>query len=973
MQRHGGRGTQTGLKVVALVLGVVCALLMALGPALAQDRFVTVDHPAGLTRLIVEAPQLIAVEGGGGGSDGDSGDGGSGGDDDFDEPIDEPVAVMPAQDDAEFIYRPGGRFQFGTGTSAAVGGNPLVAGDEGRSIASIRATGPNWDLTAFTSTLTLSVDGTTYDPYLQQYNQQPQADPADLPLFWVQDLVGGTRDVLGEVLVPLTTDVPTEGSPNVRIRVNYTLVHDALMIEHIVYNDDTAAHSIGLRLLIDALFGAAIRDGSPIILDDGTVITNETRIPDPDNPTIAMPDTWVAHDNPDSPLVSVRGTIVGDEVTDPGIASEAGGVPDEIAFGQYRNMAMGGQFDFRPNPRASILNEDWAYAVKWEERPLQPGQSRRYVTYYGLGAAAVDYDPPYALAAYAPNQLEVQEGDDPATPETEEYFLSEGDGDSVFDVVVMLDNFGTSALNNATVRISLPEGLELYPETQPRTISLGLIQRNQSPLPMAQWSVRATAARPGTAEISITGPLGKVVRRQINIPAIPIIPARESITGLEMLSVPYQFANSDASNVLGSLSDSVFPGGPVAIWRWHPGLEHYFSYPDPFVANIELGEGFWLLNENGETIVLPDGATTAPDNQPFTIPLEAGWNQIGNPHVVPTRLDQVMVVGPQGSQWSITEASQRGLILPTLYSYNPTTNEYEWESSLQAARVIPFEGYWILALQDVTLSFPPPSMISPAQEDAVSTAAATTDDDGWRVGIEVQSAGRTRAPRYFGVSPSATDGADVADVPAPPQMLTAGPQVDAFFTIGEADGVRYLADTRSAGDANAWDLTVVGGAPGAPVTLRWPDLGATLPDDLVAILEDVDAGRSVYMRTSSAYTYNSNTGGERHFRVRVRPRAQATLGLTASTRAAAGTGVEIVYSLGSAASVDVEVRNIAGRIVRRLAQNHQSVEGQNTLVWNGISDAGTAVPAGTYLIQVTARSPETGEQSSVVRTATIGR
>jgi hypothetical protein len=467
----------TAMRALGYVACAVCLLAITIGPAMAQNVRTTVQHPAGLTRMLVDTPALIQV--------GTSNN-------------------LPT-----YVYQPAGRFQLWTGSNSPAGGNPLVSGDENRPIASVETTPGTWDLTQFTSKLTVSVDGQTFDPYIKMFDQTADTAPANLPVFWTIDPVAGARDVLGEVLIPLVSDVPQDGQPNVRLRMNYQLVHDGIMLEHIIYNDDTSAHNIGFRVLIDALFGLSTRDGSSVILDDGTVLTAETLIPDPNNPQVTMPRTWVSHDNPRDPLVSVSGTIDGAEVRDPGIASQAGGVPDSIAFGQFRNLGANGQFDFRPNPRASLTDEDWAYAVRWDERTLQPGQSRRYVTYYGLGAAAVDYDPPYALAAYAPASLVVQEGDDPETPETESYHLTDPDGNSVFEVVAALDNFGTTPLSSASVRISLPPGLELYPETQPRTIAVGTVVRNQAPLPMARWTVRAEAARPGTAEIEITGPLAR--------------------------------------------------------------------------------------------------------------------------------------------------------------------------------------------------------------------------------------------------------------------------------------------------------------------------------------------------------------------------------------------------------------------------------------------------------------------------------
>ncbi len=932
----------TAMRALGTLVCVTVLAALAIGPAAAQNVRTTVQHPAGLTRMLVDSPALVQVG----------------------------TTGSPAQ--PTYVYQPAGRFQLWTGATVAGGGNPLVAGDENQPIASVETGQGTWDLTQFTSKITVAVDGEYFDPFLQMYEQTPDTDPADLPIFWTQDLSAGARDVQGETLIPLDGDIPAAGTPNVRLRVGYLLVHDGIMLDYIIYNDDTVAHNIGLRAMVDALFGSSTRDGTAIVLDDGTVLTSETIIPDPNNPQITLPDTWASHDNPSNPLVSLRGTIEGSEVHDAGIASQSAGTPDSIGFGQYRNIGGNYQWDFQPNPRASITDEDWAYAVKWEERTLQPGQSRRYVTYYGLGAAAVDYDPPYALAAYAPASLAVQEGDDPITPEVESYYLTDPNGNSVFEVVAAVDNFGTSPLASAGVRISLPQGLELYPDTQPRTISLGTVVRNQSPLPMARWQVRAQTARPGTAEIEITGPLGKIVRRQINIPAVPIIPAREALLGLEMLSIPYDFVNSDATNIFGSLSDSVYPGGPVALWRYNPDRQEYQTYPEPFAANIEPGDGLWLLNQNRETIVLPPDAEAVPDALAYNLDIQAGWNQIGNPFVVPVRFDQVEVIGPDGSQWSIQDATSRGLILPVMYAYDPAENEYTWDTSLTAAYAIPFEGYWLLAYRDVTLVFPPPSGLLVAQEPA---AAGSQSEDGWRVGVQVECSGQSRSARYFGAASAAADQVDVRDIPAPPSTLRAGPALDAWFSIGaDEDGARFLMDTRSADAASqTWNLTVLSEAPGAPVTVRWPGLSQSLPGDLVATMEDVASGRQVYMRTSESYTFSSQTGGARELRITVRPRAEATLGLTAATRGITGGGLEIAYTLGSSASVDVEVRNIAGRVVRRVAQNRAAVEGQNTLVWNGLSEAGTPVPGGTYIVQITARSPETGEQMSVIRTATVTR
>lgn len=871
----------------------------------------------------------------------------------------------------QFVYRPSGRIRFGTGDLVPTGGNPLVSGDEGRWIAGEMIGGQSWDLTDFTNKLTLSVNGERMDPYIMQYEQTPTADIGELPVFWPGGMFVGTRDLMGTQLVPVMSDVPTEGEPNLRIRHRWEMIHDGLMIEKIVYNDDSTTHNIGLRLLLDTTFGTDMFDGRPIILDDGTQITTETLIPDPRRPDLSMPTTWVAYDDPNVPRVALRGTLDAEEVHRSGIASQSAGRPDHIGFGQYRTMGLTGQWDWNPDAQTPLVGERWAYMVRWDERPLQPGQSRRYVTFFGLGAASVDYDPTFGFGLYSPSRLEVREGDDPLTPEIEEYYLAEPDGSSVFTVSAAIDHFGDAPITSASVRINLPIGLELFPDTQSRTIALGLIQRNQSPLPIAQWTVRAVDARPGRAPIQVTGPLGKVLTRQISIPAIPVLPPSESQLGLEMLSIPYSFTNSDAAHVFGSLTDSLYPGGPVTLWRWHPRQQRYITYPNIFVSNITPGMGMWLLNENRETIVLPDDAASEPIGQSFTLPLSAGWNQIGNPHVVPARFDQMTVIGPQGAELSIEQAALQGLILPVLYSYDAAANEYAWESSLPDTSVVPYQGYWLLAFRDISVVFPPPTLFAPASTGSVAAA-----DEGWKVGLVVERGDRGCAPRYLAVASGASDQIDIRDVPAPPEAMSTGPKLDAYFTIADDDrGMRYLMDTRSAANSRQeWDFTVVSEAPGARVTVRWPDLSSAMPEDLVATLEDVATGRRVYMRTSESYSYVPSATGARQFKISVRPRAQATLGLSATARSTAGgPGLDIVYSLSSDAVVDVEIRNIAGRVVKHLAAQTPAGDGQNTLMWNGLSDAGTAVPSGIYIVQVTARSPETGEQMSVIRTANLQR
>ena len=66
------------------------------------------------------------------------------------------------------------------------------------------------------------------------------------------------------------------------------------------------------------------------------------------------------------------------------------------------------------------------------------------------------------------------------------------------------------------------------------------------------------------------------------------------------------------------------------------------------------------------------------------------------------------------------------------------------------------------------------------------------------------------------------------------------------------------------------------------------------------------------------------------------------------------------------------VLNIAGRVVRRLAGGRPCAEGAQTLAWDLRSDGGSIVPAGRYLVRVTARSDE-GEAAAAIAALSVRR
>jgi flagellar hook assembly protein FlgD len=66
------------------------------------------------------------------------------------------------------------------------------------------------------------------------------------------------------------------------------------------------------------------------------------------------------------------------------------------------------------------------------------------------------------------------------------------------------------------------------------------------------------------------------------------------------------------------------------------------------------------------------------------------------------------------------------------------------------------------------------------------------------------------------------------------------------------------------------------------------------------------------------------------------------------------------------------VLNLAGRPVKRLQADRATAAGTHRLLWNAMGDNGLPVPAGRYLIEVTARAAD-GSASRALATVMLGR
>lgn len=678
------------------------------------------------------------------------------------------------------------------------------------------------------------------------------------------------------------------------IEQKLTLLRDTMRLEYRVRNNDLRSHRLRLRLILDLQFGAPIYDGGTFATPTMSGIRTERRFVGAE-----VPSYWIAWGGKPTAPVILRGTLRGAGATP----------PDYMAFVHWHSAHD--NYEYEINPFRDVTS-DSGVVYWWGPFDLRPGEERRFVTYFGLGYTTSDFEEPYVLAVEAPPDLAADQKE--------------------FEVRAYVFNVSDLPLHNVSFFLSLPQGLDLS-TGETSTKSLGRVDELKEG--KVSWRVRPTWEKMGTLTFTVSAvvtPGGmKVVRREVCIPAKTKV---SLVKGTQMIALPFRLPDPDLGRALD-------PGGvPLRFARWNPLEGSYRFYPDPFLANLQPGQAFWVRAE-ALTTLSALGATSLPPDAEVLIPVERGWNQIGCPFIysVPWGMVEVYYMGRRKS---LTEAIREGWIRSTIFWFDPEQGSYLW-SSEGGTPISPWRGYWVRVAIPCHLIFPPPRLIPYMPEKEVLDAYRVLE--GWAVALCASQGERKDSLNLFGASPVASDGLDASDVEEPPPPPS--PSVTLRFVRkvrGEA--VALAQDIVREADKMHW-LAEVKASEEGEVVLSWPDLRKA-PKELAFTLTDLTAGRKVWMRTTSKYRYKSRLGELRPFLIeaeRLSGRGRLILGVSFSGLRSPSPALGI--NLGHEAMVTVRILTPTGRAVATPVRRKFQNKGMSRVLLQG-------APRGVFLIEVVA-------------------
>lgn len=226
---------------------------------------------------------------------------------------------------------------------------------------------------------------------------------------------------------------------------------DVLEMRLDVRNNDTVAHNVGGRIMIDTMLGS--NDRAPFRVPGTGDVTTETEYVGAD-----VPAYWQAFDSLSNPSIIAQGSFRRNNSNPPSLVQFVnwGDVSDDL-------------WGYQVTPGRS--NGDSAVTAVWNEGVLQPGQTVTFKTCYGLSELTQDLNPPLTLSVSSDSTVNLN-----ITEELAEVLFTS-----------YVENIGDEDAENVYVRIELPNGWSLAENSEER---IGLDTLSVEQLRQSSWTIQ---------------------------------------------------------------------------------------------------------------------------------------------------------------------------------------------------------------------------------------------------------------------------------------------------------------------------------------------------------------------------------------------------------------------------------------------------------------------------------------------------
>jgi hypothetical protein len=437
----------------------------------------------------------------------------------------------------------------------------------------------------------------------------------------------------------------------------------------------------------------------------------------------------------------------------------------------------------------------------------------------------------------------------------------------------------------------------------------------------------------------------------------------ESAGGLDMLASPLIPVTPDPSITFSP----TLPGTttPVSITvlnliKWVPdgtgGGRYLFLNRDAGFPGITGGQSYWAKPD--QSVDINPRGRLWDQTQPYSIPLQTGWNMIGSVYLQDINWSAVQV---RANGTTVNIANAGNLVRPIAWGYNKTTGAYDPITTTNGV-LQTGHGYWVKALQPCDLLLNIPGARS-------ATIGRDILEESTSLQVAVRTGNRSETQNFVPVK--------AAD-PTRMALMEKPPYVQDYVTVNfiPAEKVELPAASRAAAAGqNVVAFEVLTDHKNADITVQFPNAGTMGRKTNVTVI-DIANGTSRSVANSSGITFNSGDNTQpRRFALIIKPVTAADR-LVISNVVSDGSNrasgvVHFNYSISGQANVKAQIIGATGQTVRSL-DSRAVTRGANALVWDGKDSRGISVPSGSYNLKLSA-TDDMGNAANVVFPVIITR
>jgi hypothetical protein len=411
---------------------------------------------------------------------------------------------------------------------------------------------------------------------------------------------------------------------------------------------------------------------------------------------------------------------------------------------------------------------------------------------------------------------------------------------------------------------------------------------------------------------------------------IPYASFGGDISNYSIFSIPLNLDNPTVTSVFDEL-----PPYDKAKWR----ISHYDNATNTNkeltpTSNIKAGEAYWLIIKDNPLVPITSGPGKTVDVslQPHTVPLKAGWNQIGNPYNF-------------NLQWTDLVAVNPGLPV-SFRAYNGAINNFENKTFLNK-----MEGGFVNVESDMQLVYPVKKCAG-CREGFVSVALRNSiDEDEWDVDFTVKQGDISNVIGGVGMRLDASAGYDTYDGFSMPRFSK-------YLDVNhdkKLNQYHYSKDVIPSADKHTWNFKVETSETDRLTSISWDNsyLGT---NDMNLILFDEVAQVWVDMKEYNSYNFTAPAsfrvlyGSKEYIKKEVGMGHARILEVSPNPAKGPITLHLFLPEWQSKLPVQLELKSLTGSTLANIFTGELE-SGYQKFEWSGDNNS-NPLPSGVYFIQM---------------------